>query len=455
MRRSKSPRFRSHLLRKIKLGDAKTAVFGLGAVGLQVALAFAQASFTCIGIDVDSRKIDEIKLGRAAGHDKETNRLLRSCLRKKKFFATSTFSTENLDYIILCLPTPLNKEGKPDLSYLVDTCTMLSSNDLAEKCIILESSVYPGVTRNVVKPILERRGESAGVDFGLAHSPERIDPGNLRFTMQNIPKLVGGINVASTEVTAALYRATLKAPVVKVSSPEIAEASKMLENTYRFVNICFINEIASLFETIGIDTFEVIRAAATKPFGFLPHFPGPGVGGHCIPKDPFYLAEVAEKVDMRLTIVEAAAKVDQVQPDRIVLRIEQALKSFERTIRGAQITVLGLAYKPNVSDMRRSPALRIIEVLEQKGATVKAYDPLVLQAGTRTASIEQADSLNEAIKGSDVVLLLTDHDVFRKLDLGRIRSLLASRAVLFDSRNVWDKSDAIRNGYLYLGIGKP
>lgn len=435
--------------------NASVALFGLGSVGLPIALGFAKAGFTTTGVDNDPQKVDALQSGIAPWHEERTNRLLAKLLKTGRFQAASKISlTEHgPDFIVLCLPTPLTSDNQPDLSYLTGICTELSGQDLRKKCVILESSVYPGVTRSILKPSLEAGGHKAGIDFGLAHSPERIDLKNREFPPERIPKLVGGIDKASTDVAAALYEAVLEAPVIRVQSPEVAEAAKMLENTYRFVNICLINELASLFEALNIDTFDVVKAASTKPFGFMPHYPGPGVGGHCIPKDPFYLIKAASKVGKSLTIVEAAQAFNSRFPRTIVSRIERTLKWIGKSIEGAQTTILGLSYKRNVSDLRRSPALGIIDELVKRGALVRVYDPLIKQVDL--ASVKSCQSLQEAVEGADVIVLVTDHDAFRSIDLTKIYPSLSKNPILFDARNFWNGSELARIGYQYLGVGKP
>lgn len=452
----RAPVFRRQLLKKVTHRKAGITVFGLGAVGLQVALAFSRAGFNSIGVDTDSEKVNALSAGLAPGHEEKTARLMAKFFRKRRFQATSdlTLSASCSDFVVLCLPTPLTSDNLPDLRFLVDTCAKLSSQDLRNKCIILESSVYPGVTRKILKPALELGRYVAGVDFGLAHSPERVDTNNRDFPLARIPKLVGGIDKASTDVACALYAVVLKAPVIRVASAEIAEAAKMLENTYRFVNICMMNEVASAFESMGVDTFDVVKAASTKPFGFMPHYPGPGVGGHCIPKDPFYLMKAAKEVGKSLTIVEAAVHVNKRIPIEIVARIDGALGIVGKSINGARVALLGLAYKRNVDDTRRSSAFAILSELQKHGAVVRVYDPVALVRKSELHGIEQCRSLEQAIRDADVIFLHTDHDIFHKLNLAKIRGSLARDPILFDARNFWDTPKAERKGYLYRGIGK-
>jgi nucleotide sugar dehydrogenase len=446
--------FRQPLLRKLIQRRARIGVFGLGTIGMQVALAFARAGFLCRGIDIDRKKVRHANLGRANDQDDRVRKVLASCIRRHKFYADSDTSLKE-DFAILCLPTPLTETEDPDLSYLTEACRKLSAQDLSGKCVVLESSVYPGVTRNVLCPLLELGGQRAGKDFGLAHSPERIDLKNPAYPMERIPKIVGGINDASTDVAVALYKQILTARVVRVESLEIAEAAKMLENTYRFVNICLVNELSLLFESLHVDTYAVVRAASTKPFGFMPLYPGPGVGGHCIPKDPFYLLKVAKDVGKVLSIVEAAAIVNDRVPLAIASRLEDGLRLFGKDIKSARITVLGLAYKRNVSDVRRSPALPIITTLTARGTSVRAYDPLVFNAGTEMPWLEQTRTLSRAVRGADVILLMTDHDIFRRIDLSKIRGYLNEDPIVYDSRGFWDPAYVTRNGFFYMGLGRP
>lgn len=449
--------FRRPLLGKVRRRSAKIAIFGLGAVGLKVAISFAGAGFNCSGIDIDSKLVEALNRGGASGHGLKTRRQLAKYLKNGKLSAkTDVTLTENdPDFLILCLPTPLTEDGEPNLSFLTDTCRRLGNQKLRNKCVILESSVYPGVTRRIVKPCLESGGFVAGADFALAHSPERIDLNNSRFPMERIPKLVGGINEASTDVAVSLYEAVLRAHVIRVDNPETAEAAKMLENTYRFVNISLVNELSQVFETLGVDTFAAVNAASSKPFGFMPHFPGPGVGGHCIPKDPFYMLHAAKLAGKQLKIVEAAVLLNQQMPIFIAARIEQALSNTGKSMNRARIAVLGLGYKRNMSDSRRSPAVPLISELSSRGAQVGAYDPLVSHSADKLLSEKRVNSLEEAVQGADVIVLVTDHDAFRRIDLAKIRKYLATSPILFDARNFWRESEATRLGYSYIGLGKP
>ncbi len=450
-------RFRPHLLKKVRLHTARLTVVGLGMVGLQVALASAKAGFRIKGVDTDRNRVASLNSGHAKGHGDKTEKTLNRTLRNGRFKATCdpAFDTDSPDFIVLCLPTPLTEDDKPDLSFLTATCDRLAKEDLSGKCIILESSVYPGVTRNILRPRLESGGCRAGLDFGLAHSPERIDFGNQRFPLERTPKLVGGINEASTDVACALYNSVLQAQVVRVESPEIAEAAKMLENTYRFVNICLVNELASVFEALGLNTYAVVDAAATKPFGFMAHYPGPGVGGHCIPKDPHYIMEAAAGVGKSLSIVEAGLSVDRKIPASIATRVEMVLNSVQKTMTGARVAMLGLAYKRDSSEARRSPALAVASEFAKRSAIVTAYDPLVTDTAGQQPFFKRFDSLQETVRNADVVVLATDHGVFRRIDLVKMRGLLGKDPIIFDARNFWDGCELSRIGYRYLGIGKP
>ena len=447
--------FRTRLVARVRKRSAHVVVLGLGAVGIQVALAFAEGGFISTGVDTDNKRLRQINTGNLTGLEPILNRRVKKCVKTGRLRVTGNaiLDPDQSDFLVLCLPTPLSHNDRPDLGFLKDACQRLSQKDRRGKCVILESSVYPGVTRNFIKPILETGGHVAGLDFGLVHSPERIDLNNARFPMQNIPKLVGGIDKASTEVAAALYEATLKAPIIRVESPEIAESAKMLENTYRFVNISLINELAELFGSLGIDCFAVVKAASTKPFGFMPHYPGPGIGGHCIPKDSFYMIHAGRKVGKKLSIVEAATAVNRATPLLIVSRIEESLTTVGKNIQRARIALLGFAYKANVSDWRRSPAIPIIDELRRRGATVKVYDPLVSE--TDRIGISLKPTLKETVQHADVVALVTDHHIFKKIDLAVIREYVSKNPVLFDSRNFWNRNVAMRLGYMYLGVGKP
>lgn len=315
--------------------------------------------------------------------------------------------------------------------------------------------MYPGATEEVVKPILEQGGLKAGIDFGLAYSPERIDYGNRRYSLIDTPKVVGGVTPACTQIAASLYRSVLRARIVEVRDTRTAEATKMLENTYRYVNIALVNELAILHERLGIDFYEVIEAASTKPFGFEPFYPGPGVGGHCIPKDPHYLGYSARKLGMPLRLISLSQDINEGMVDYIIGRLENYLKRKQRSMRSLRVAILGLAFKRDVFDTRNSPSIKLAEGLMELGAEVTAYDPLVRSISAGTQSLISGRDLNEVVEGVDVLVLATPHTSFREIDLPRLKSYANSNAVILDIRGFWSPSECKMAGFDYLGLGRP
>src|SRR5438445_2053216 len=359
---------------KINNGSAVVGVIGLGYVGLPLLNAFHQAGHRVIGFDIDTKKIQMLKKGENyLKHLGET--LLRPMLSSGRFDATSDPSRMGeCDVLISCVPTPLGPHLEPDLSFIENTTDDIAKTLRAGQLVILESSTYPGTTREVMLPRLEARGLKCGKDFFLAYSPEREDPGRKDHNTQTIPKLVGGIDKISGDLATALYRRAIK-QVIPVSSAEVAEAAKILENTYRAINIALVNEMKVVLTAMGIDVWEVIAAASTKPFGFQAFYPGPGLGGHCIPIDPFYLSWKAKEFDFRTRFIELAGEVNVAMPYHVIASVINALNRQKKPLNGARVLVLGVAYKKDIDDLRESPALTIIELLQKEGAEVAYHDP--------------------------------------------------------------------------------
>jgi UDP-N-acetyl-D-glucosamine dehydrogenase len=406
----------SSLRDKIAKRTAVVGVIGLGYVGLPLARVFLDAGFRVVGFDIDPAKIAALSRGesylkhlgkRFAGEMQETGR----------FEATADFSRlGDADAVLICVPTPLGRGTDPDLSYVERTSRDVARTLRAGQLVVLESTSYPGTTREVVKPILEATGLKCGAESGfyLGFSPEREDPGRMDITTAEIPKVVGGIDAASGELASALYGAAF-ARVVPVSSAEVAEAAKILENTYRAVNIALVNELKVLFEKMGIDVWEVIEAAKTKPFGFQAFYPGPGLGGHCIPIDPFYLAWKARQIGMPTRFIELAGEINHAMPQHVVKRLAEALRERGKDVKGARVLVLGLAYKPDIDDVRESPSFELIEDLRDLGAQVDYNDPHV----ARTHEMRRYDLKMESVPlsagmlaGYDVVVVSTAHKVY-------------------------------------------
>jgi UDP-N-acetyl-D-glucosamine dehydrogenase len=395
---------------KITGRKARIGVIGLGYVGLPLAVEFAREGFDVTGFDVDTSKVAEISAGRSYILDVSTEDV-QKCVAAGRLRATTDMSQlKDMDVIDICVPTPLRKTKDPDLSYVIQAVDSAKAHLKRGQLVILESTTYPGTTDEVVQPALEEGGLKAGSDFHLAFSPERVDPGNQTYSTRTIPKVVGGVNAASTELAAALYGAIIDT-VVQVSSTQVAEMVKLLENTFRAVNIGMVNEIALMAHRMNIDVWEVIDAASTKPFGFMPFYPGPGLGGHCIPIDPFYLSWKARQSGFECRFIELAGHVNASMPSYVVERIGEALNTVKKAVNGSHIHLFGIAYKKDVSDMRESPALDVLELLHRRGATVTYTDPYVPKlkhAEFDLASIAE----DKAQKGVDCAVICTNHGVF-------------------------------------------
>jgi len=402
----------SFLIEKIRARRAKIGIIGLGYVGLPLAIEFCKTGFEVIGFDIDEGKIEILKRGKSYIKHIEDAKIAQIL---PKFRPSSNFSElSNVDCIIICVPTPLNKYREPDMSYVFSTGEVIAKYLKKGQLVVLESTTYPGTTDEDLKSILEKSGLKAGEDFYLAFSPEREDPGNKEFTTSKIPKVVGGYTQKCLEVAKTLYEQVF-IKVVPVSSTKVAEAVKLLENIYRAVNIALVNELKMLFDRMGIDIWEVIEAAKTKPFGFHAFYPGPGLGGHCIPIDPFYLTWKAREYDFHTRFIELAGEINTFMPYYVVQKTVEALNEKGKSIKNARILVLGLAYKKDVDDARESPSFVIIDLLMEKGAIVDYNDPYVqLPLYTRKYRLEK-DSIKltpENLSSYDCVIILTDHSVY-------------------------------------------
>jgi UDP-N-acetyl-D-glucosamine dehydrogenase len=416
------------LLERIRTKQARVGVIGLGYVGLPLAVEFAHRGFPTTGFDIDESKARAINGGHSYIPDVAESDL-RKVVASGLLRATNDMSQlADMDVIDIAVPTPLRKTKDPDLSYVVKAVEACAATLRRGQLVILESTTYPGTTDEVVQPMLEANGLKADADFFLAFSPERVDPGNMQFNTRNIPKIVGGCGPASTEVAAVLYASAVDR-VVPVSSTRVAEMVKLLENTFRAVNIGLVNEIALMSHKMNIDVWEVIDAAKTKPFGFMPFYPGPGLGGHCIPIDPFYLSWKARQNGFECRFIELAGHVNSAMPDYVVERVAEALNSVRKAINGSSILLVGVAYKKDVNDMRESPALDILELLVRRGANVTYADPWVpkLQHDRHTlTAVELADALEA---GPDCAVICTDHSSFD------YDALVDSGTLIVDTRN--------------------
>jgi UDP-N-acetyl-D-glucosamine dehydrogenase len=416
------------LLDRIRAKQATIGVIGLGYVGLPLAVEFALAGFQVTGFDVDPSKVREINAGRSYIPDVAQADLAAVVASKNLRATTDMKELASMDVADICVPTPLRKTKDPDLSYVVQALEGVAASLRAGQLVILESTTYPGTTDEVALPMLEARGFKADRDFFLAFSPERVDPGNQTYTTKNIPKIVGGHGPSSTQAAAALYGQVVT-QVIPVSSTRVAEMVKLLENTFRAVNIGLVNEIAQMCHKMDIDVWEVIDAARTKPFGFMPFYPGPGLGGHCIPIDPYYLSWKARQSGFEARFIELAGQVNGSMPEFVVDRVVDALNDTRKPVNGSRVHLYGVAYKRDVGDMRESPALDIIELLSRRGAVISYSDPYVpvLKEGTHTfEAVAEADALR---RRPDCIVICTDHGAFDW------KALVDSGVPVVDTRN--------------------
>ena len=420
------------LVRRVAERTAMVGVLGQGYVGLPLALLFQEAGLPVLGFDTDPDKVERLNRGESYIRHVGEGRVAAAA-RSGRYRATGDFAElERCDALLICVPTPLGRHHEPDLSYVHATARAIAARLRRGQLVVLESTTYPGTTDEELRPLLERTGLRCPDDFLLAFSPEREDPGNPRFTTRTIPKLVGGVDAASTRAAAALYAAAVER-VVQVSSARVAEAAKLLENVYRAVNIALVNELKVTFEAMGIDVWEVIEAAKTKPFGFTPFYPGPGLGGHCIPLDPFYLAWKAAEYGAWTRFIELAGEINTSMPRHVVERVAEALNEQGRALRGASVLVLGLAYKPDVDDDRESPSYELIALLRRAGAEVSYCDPYFPETRRTRRHAPELRSTPcdaEAFARFDVVLVATAHAAFRD------PALYARARLVVDTRNV-------------------
>jgi UDP-N-acetyl-D-glucosamine dehydrogenase len=395
---------------KIVNRTARVGVIGLGYVGLPLAMEFAKAGFPVTGIDIEQSKVARLNRGESYVQDVNAD-VLGALVESRKFRATSDFSViSELDTINIAVPTPLRKTKDPDMSYIVSACQAIAKNFGPGKLVILESTTYPGTTDELVLPMLERPGLKVGEQFFLCFSPERVDPGNAQFQTANIPKVVGGITPACTKLGALFYSQALET-VVPVSSTRVAEMVKLLENTFRMINIGLVNEMALMCDRMGINVWEVIDAAATKPFGFMPFYPGPGLGGHCIPIDPFYLSWKTKQAGIEARFIELAGYINGQMPHFVVDKVQNALNDHSKPLKGSHVHILGVAYKRNIGDVRESPALDIILLLERRGARITYSDPYVPLLQLDGHQLTAHDPITQSGE-ADCVVIVTDHGGF-------------------------------------------
>jgi UDP-N-acetyl-D-glucosamine dehydrogenase len=417
------------LQEKIKTRSARVGIVGLGYVGLPLAIEFAKAGFSVTGIDVQEEKVARLNWGDSYIQD-VPSASLKEMVDGNRFRATTDFSViADLDTINIAVPTPLRKTKDPDMSYVVSACQRIAEHMGAGKLVILESTTYPGTTDELVLPMLERTGLKVGEDFFLCFSPERIDPGNPNYHTRNIPKVVGGITPACTEMGRLFYSQALER-VVPVSSTSVAEMVKLLENTFRMINIGLVNELAMMCDRMGINIWEVIDAAATKPFGFMPFYPGPGLGGHCIPIDPFYLSWKSKQSGIEARFIELAGQINGQMPHFVVDKVQNALNDAGKPLKGSHVHMLGVAYKRDIDDVRESPAVDMMLLMQRKGALVTYSDPYVPTLRLCDQDLQSGDPLALSAK-ADCVLLATDHS---PVDYAAV---LEEAKLIVDTRNVF------------------
>ncbi len=412
---------------KIKDKTARVAIVGLGYVGLPLAVAFAESGLRVTGLDVQLKRVDQVNQGLSYIDDIRNERL-QAVLSKGLLRATREQDRiKEVDAICICVPTPLTKTRDPDLSYVTREAEEISQRLRRGQLIILESTTYPGTTRQVVQPILERSGLKAGPDFYLAFSPERVDPGSRNFNIKNTPKIVGGIDAESTEMARLLYQQVAD-KVIPVSSPDTAEMTKVFENVFRSVNIALVNELAQLCQNMGVSVWEVIDAAASKPFGYMPFYPGPGVGGHCIPLDPYYLADKALEFDFHTRFIELAAEINERMPYYVMLRVMEVLNSKGKSLKDTPILVLGVAYKKDVGDARESPSLKLVELLLAKGADLRYNDPHVPSITVAGRTLNSVELTDKALTDVECCILATDHTSYD------LQHIVGRSKIFFDAR---------------------
>lgn len=431
------------LINKIENKEAVIGVVGLGYVGLPLAVEKAKAGYKVIGFDVQAARVDQVNMGINYIGD-VVDQELADMIKDGRLVATTDYARiQEVDAVAICVPTPLDIYQQPDTSYVESSSKEIAKYAHEGMLVVLESTTYPGTTEEIVKPALEEKGLKTGETVFVAYSPERVDPGNKQFKTKNTPKVVGGITENCTKVAAALYRSVLEGDVHEVSSPAIAEMEKIFENTFRHINIALANEMAILCQKMGIDVWEVIDAAKTKPYGFMAFYPGPGLGGHCIPIDPFYLTWKAREYNYHTRLIELAGEINNSMPEYVITRAMQTLNEDGKALRGAKVAVLGVAYKKDIDDVREPPVLKIVELLEHHGADYTVVDPYVKSFRSCNQTVETVELTKELLNEADLVLVTTDHTDFD------YEMIAKESKVIFDTRNAM-KDIAKPNKYIKL-----
>ncbi len=420
---------KNRVLKKINSKNIVIGVVGLGYVGLPLAVEKAKAGYDVVGFDIQQKRVDMVNNGENYIGD-VVDEELYNLVKEGKINATTDYiEIERVDAVAICVPTPLDQYHQPDTRYVESSTRDIAKYLHKGMLVVLESTTYPGTTEEIVKPILEETGLKCGKDFFLAFSPERVDPGNKVYNTKNTPKVVGGVTPQCTEVAAALYNNVLDNHVYTVSSPAVAEMEKILENTFRNINIALANEMAILCNKMGIDVWEVIDAAKTKPYGFMAFYPGPGLGGHCIPIDPFYLTWKAREYDYHTRLIELAGEINNSMPEFVVDRLMKILNKYKKALNGSKILLLGVAYKKDIDDLRKSPALKIIEILNKEGAEVIYNDPYIEEFEYKNKTYRSEHLSDDLLQQADAVLITTDHSLYDYDDIAN------KSKVVFDTRN--------------------
>ena len=439
---------KDELLQKIADHSAVVGVIGMGYVGLPLAVEFAKGGYTVIGFDVSERVVSTLMSGKSHIQDVTSEDVARLVREKKLIATTDAAQLRRVDAVSIAVPTPLVKTRDPDMSYVLAAAKTVADNAHPGLLIVLESTTYPGTTRELLQPKLEELGLVVGQDVFLAFSPERVDPGNPKYHTKNTPKVVGGITPACTEVARALYETVIDT-VVPVTSPEAAELTKLLENTFRSVNIGLANEMAIMCDRLGVDVWEVIEAAATKPFGFMKFTPGPGIGGHCIPLDPHYLAWKMRTLNYKTRFIDLASEINSQMPAYVVEKVARGLNEDRKSVNGSRVLVIGIAYKPDIDDVRESPALDVIRLLEEQGADVAYHDPYI-PSFREDGHVRESVALSAAeLSRSDAVVIVTDH---KSIDY---QMLMDNTSLIIDSRNAMRKTTQTRARVVAISSPRP
>ena len=413
----------------------------MGYVGLPVACLCVEKGMDVYGADIDSKKLESIEKGISPIDDPHLNKEVQKIKGKINLTDNLKKAVNSSSVVIVCVPTPVDKDNFPDLTALKNACNEISKTLKKDDLVIIESTISPGTIEEFVLPILKK----SNTNFYLAHCPERIDPGNKKFTIKDLPRVVAGIDKRSTRKAAEFYREIIDAEITELSSVKAAEATKIMENTFRDINIAFVNEMAKSFDKAGIDTSEVIKGASTKPFGFMPHYPGAGVGGHCIAVDPYYIISRAKQLGFNHKFLTLAREINESMPSYTIELLEQELEKLNKRLENSNIGILGLAYKEDVDDIRESPALKIIDILKSKNSNVYVFDPNVKDKSN-------VENIDELLKKSDYIILVTDHNEFKSMEINKLKE--NNILVVIDGRNCLDK-DKIKNlGIAYHGIGR-